>query len=129
MTRTKERYDSDIEFLKRLEDEHYTGDRTRDRAQIDIKPRNKRLQSDSERLESFKKAVESLKYNREMPLPPSCDWRTARETLGLSEKEWEEQVGDIPDDVTHITCFLSFKDRIRRKLGMKPKDEIPILMR
>ena len=54
----------------------------------------------------------------------SDGWDGARAKLRLTKEEWGRQVGGIPDDVNHITCFLTLKDRIRRKLRLKPKDRI-----
>ena len=97
--RTKEEYESDMALLRKLEDD----------TQWDVKPAktnpidDKHLTSDG--------------------------WDGARAKLGLSKEEWGRQVGGIPDDVTHITCYLSLRDQIRRKFGLKPKDEMGILVR
>lgn len=105
--RTKEEYDEDIELLRSLKQPGYKSKH--------VKQTN---------IESDIIALKSLKYDKKRKYPDSCDWRRAREELGLSQTEWEDQVGDIPGEVTNIVCFLSFKDRVRYKLGIKPKGKI-----
>ena len=66
----------------------------------------------------------NTKPAEEKHLPTTDGFAGARAKLGLSQEEWNKQVGGIPDDTTRITCFFTLKDRIRMHLGLKPKDEI-----
>ena len=98
--RTKEEYESDMALLRKLEDD----------TQWEVKP-------------AKTNSIEDKHFST------SDGWDGARAKLGLSQEEWDKQVGGIPDDTTHITCFFTLKDRIRMKLGLKPKDEILSLVR